>query len=310
MNSFIPQSFEIGQRVDKILKNRFPQFSRNWIQKLIAQGVVRVNGKKIDPDFKIHSNDKLYFELIAPPQTKEPPKADPKVKFKILYEDEHVAVIEKPSGLVVHPSDSVKWGTLVNGLLAVWPQMEGVGEDFFRPGIVHRLDRETSGVMVTAKTQLAYEHLKKQFQNRTVEKKYVALLMGRTSKLKGEINAPIGRSENDPMKRSVGGIKEAITLYEVIRRFERYTLVEAMPKTGRTHQLRVHFSYIGHPIAGDDKYTPKRAKPPLGLKRLFLHACDLTITLVSGKLKHFHSPLPSELAKVLEDIEKIEKSRK
>ncbi len=304
----IPQGFEVGERLDKILANRFSNFSRNWIQKLIKQGAVFVNGKKADPDYRVKNADRLSFELTPPPPKTEFPKPDAKIKFKVIHDEKDFAVIEKPSGLVVHPSDTVRWGTLANGLLHHWPQLEGVGEDPLRPGIVHRLDRETSGLMVVAKTQIGFNWLKKQFQSRLVNKKYLALLSGKTSKLKDEINAPVGRSASDPLKQSVGGLKQAITFYEVVRRFNRFTLVEARPKTGRMHQLRVHFAYIGHPIAGDPVYASRRLRPPSGLKRLFLHAFYLEFSLPSGKKKTYEIPLPKELETVLENLKKQEQA--
>jgi len=200
-------------------------------------------------------------------------------EVKIIYEDDDILAINKPAGLVVHGSDN----SLVSWLLNKYPEIKNVGEDPERPGIVHRLDKDTSGILLVAKNQKAFEYLKEQFQNRKIKKKYLALIEGVIKSEQGIIDLPIGKSKKDFRKRAstgkiVGKIREAITEYKVIKRFSEYTLVEVFPKTGRTHQIRVHFKAIGHPVAGDKLYGSKGE-----LSRQFLHANSLEFKLPAGQ---------------------------
>jgi len=211
-------------------------------------------------------------------------------------------VIDKPAGLVVHPINPEQDDTLVNGLIARYPEIKKVGDDALRPGIVHRLDKDTSGLMVVAKNNSAFECLKKQFQQRKVEKKYLALVMGKVKDKKGIITKAISLSKKDHRKRSAlldDKAKKAWTEYQVLKSFKDYTLLEVKPKTGRTHQIRVHLASIGHPIAGDKQYKFKRQPWPENLNRQFLHATYLKFQLPDGKMMEFKSELPKDLEEVI-----------
>jgi len=231
-----------------------------------------------------------------------PLKANLSIKLKIVYENEDVLVINKPAGLVVHPSKPNQSDTLVNGLIAYYPGIKNVGDDPMRPGIVHRLDKDTSGLMVVAKNNTSFEYLKKQFAERKVIKKYLALVHGRVRDEKGTITKAISLSKKSHQKRSAlldDKAKKAWTEYKILKRFEDYTLLETYPKTGRTHQIRVHLTSIGHPIVGDRQYRFKRQPELPGLKRQFLHAAYLKLKLPNGKLIELKSDLPKDLAKSL-----------
>lgn len=238
-------------------------------------------------------------------------KANPSIQFKIVYQDGNVLVIDKPAGLVVHPTKPDQNDTLVNGLIAFYPEIKDVsdlstnsGQVNLRPGIVHRLDKETSGLMIVAKNNQAFDYLKKQFQERKVVKKYLALVIGQIQDNRGTITKSISLSKKDHRKRSALldiKAKKAWTEYRVVKRFKDHTLLEIFPKTGRTHQIRVHLASIGHPIAGDKQYKFKRRPELAGLKRQFLHAAYLKLKLPNGKLKEFKSNLPEDLEKILKD---------
>jgi len=233
--------------------------------------------------------------------------------MKIIFEDDNIIVLEKPSNLTVHPTKPEQDNTLVNQLLAKYPEIKNVGDDPSRPGLVHRLDKHTSGLMVVAKNQKSFEHLKKQFaaaakslgepkQDRKVTKKYLALVHGQVKNDKGTITKSISFSKKDYKKRSAlldKDSKPAITEYKVIKRFEKYTLLEAEPKTGRTHQIRIHLHSIGHPIVGDKQYKFKRQVIPKDLTRQFLHAAALKFESLDGKMMEFKSELPKELEETL-----------
>ncbi|KKS43884.1 hypothetical protein A3B93_02170 [Candidatus Nomurabacteria bacterium RIFCSPHIGHO2_02_FULL_42_24] len=240
-------------------------------------------------------------------------------KIEILYEDEEVLVVNKPAGLLVHSTEKSKEKTLVDFLLKKYPEIKKVGEDSSRPGIVHRLDKDTSGVLVVAKNQRAFDFLKKQFQDHSVKKKYLALVWGELKRERGIINTPIGRSKNDSRKRRAGigaasKLREALTEYKVLKRFTTppqgaslpdkegmgggnfFTLLEIYPRTGRTHQIRVHLSSIGHPVVGDNLYATHRSIPA-GIKRLALHAVSIKFRNPSGKEIKVEAPIPSDLKK-------------
>jgi 23S rRNA pseudouridine1911/1915/1917 synthase len=240
------------------------------------------------------------------------------MKIKILYEDSNILAIDKPSGLAVHgdgrnkPARAGGEKTLVDFILKNYPKMKNVGEpmgDVLRPGIVHRLDRDTSGVMLLAKNQKTYEFLKKQFQNREIKKTYVAIVNGWFKEDKGIVNKPIGRSPNDFRRRLAGRgargeLKEAVTEYKVIKRFEnkknKYSYTEVMPKTGRTHQIRVHMKYLNHPVVCDTLYNPKEPCPQ-GLERMGLHAKSIEFKLPgkNGKILKLESRVPKEFLNIV-----------
>ena len=323
---------EAGTRLDKFLAKRFPDHSRNYFQQLIKKGKISVNENPADKDASLKPDDLVLGELEPVGEISIAP--DSSVKFKVIRDAKEFAVVEKLAGLVTHPSATHKRGTLVNGLLARWPEIAGVGEDPSRPGIVHRLDKETSGLMVVAKTQPMYLWLKKQFQDRKVEKKYIALVFGKMSQKEGEISVPIARHKTKqitvpvanksstfllsikPNTRCSGKVldkgfsgnayksRKASTGFKILDFYNDFTLVEALPRTGRMHQIRVHFKHIGHPLAGDKTYASKRVLSALPMERHFLHAGYLAFDLPSGEKAEFSSDLPADLKEILNGLEK------
>ncbi len=229
----------------------------------------------------------------------------------VIYEDDDILAVNKPAGVLAHPASGAdrEEPTIAGWLVKNLPEVKNVGDDpEIRPGIVHRLDRETSGILLAAKNQEAFEYLKKQFQDRKIKKKYVALVVGEIKNKKGIIDLPIGKSKKDFRKKAANGrlagkTREAITEYEVLEKFPGFTLVAAYPKTGRTHQIRVHFKAIGHPLVCDKLYGFKKASLkefcPLGLKRHFLHAASLELVLPSGARIKLEADLPDDLEKAL-----------
>ncbi len=234
----------------------------------------------------------------------------PTMNIKIIYEDDDVLVVDKPAGIVVFPEGQTKENTLIDALIEKYPELKNTGEQP-RYGIVHRLDKETSGVLLVAKNNESLIFLQKQFKNREVGKKYVCLVEGTIKEDKGEIKTLIARSPKDGRKQKAysengphpKSAREAITEYEVLERFKDYTLLEVEIKTGRRHQIRCHFSYLHHPIAGDKLYSFKNSKIPKGLMRQFLHSAYLKIQLPSGEIKEFKSELPEELNNVLKNLQ-------
>lgn len=220
--------------------------------------------------------------------------------ISIFYEDNDILAVNKPAGIVVH-GDSP---SVVEWLINNRPEIKNIGEDAERPGIVHRLDKDTSGVLLITKNQKTFEYLKEQFKNRKIKKIYLALIYGSLKNNEDVIESAIAKSKKDFRKKAVHGnlagkIREAVTEYKVIKRFPEYTLVEAYPKTGRTHQIRVHFQSIGHPVVCDKLYGPKKSECPLGLSRQFLHASSLELNLLSGARIKLEADLPEDLQNVL-----------
>lgn len=293
---------EHKQRLDKFLVNKLPNYTRSQIQKIIKAGHVTVNDKKVTVHHFLKTNDLITAALKEEkkPLIKELPEP------KIIFEDENFLVLDKPSGLIVHPTEKVKSGTLVDFLLKHFPAIKGVGEDPNRPGIVHRLDKDASGLMVIAKNQNAFAHLKKQFQNREIFKEYTALLFGSLPKDSGTITFPIGRSKTNRRLMAARPLKEAgreaLTNYQVIQRFKNYTLVKAIIKTGRPHQIRVHFKSIGHGVVGDPIYKTRGLKIKKEYPRIFLHSSKIVFKDFNNQPKEFNSPLPQELQNFLKII--------
>lgn len=282
-----------GARLDSYLAEVLPQFSRAYLQKLIEQGRVLVNGRKIKVSRRLIADDKIAIEL---PPLPAHPAAEPTL-LHIVYEDEEIIVVDKPAGLTVHPAPWHPDHTLVNALLAHCPALSKSGE-MVRPGIVHRLDKDTSGLIVVAKNEPARTALISQFKSKTVTKGYLVLVKGKTFPRQGVVELPIGR---DPRNRKrmaiVQGGKEAVTHYRVERYFGDYSLLEVMPGTGRTHQIRVHLSSVGYPVVGDSVYGVKSGY----LQRQFIHAHRLGFCLPSTRqYLEFSSPLPEELEQALE----------
>jgi 23S rRNA pseudouridine1911/1915/1917 synthase len=253
--------------------------------------------------YRLADGDVVDVEVPEAPADRRP-APDPAVPVTVVHADDHLVVVDKPPGLVVHPGAGTAAGTLVNGLLARFPEMVGVG-DPARPGIVHRLDKGTSGLLAAARTQAAYERLVSALAARDVERRYLALAWGHLEAAAGLVDAPVGRSKRAPTRMSVATTgKEARTRYRVVRRFDDpvpTTLVECRLETGRTHQIRVHLSAIGHPVVGDADYGGRRQ--PVAAPRPFLHAAHLALDHpVTGERLAFDSPLPADLVAVLDGL--------
>ncbi|MBI4281975.1 MAG: RluA family pseudouridine synthase [Chloroflexi bacterium] len=278
-----------GERLDKFLALKHEDLSRAYISGLVARGLVTVNGAIAKPSYRLKGGEVVEMEIVPPPPTTLSPQDIP---LAVVYENDDLLVVNKPAGMVVHPAPGHPLGTLVNALLARLPGISGVGEGL-RPGIVHRLDKDTSGLMVVAKNRRAHEDVSRQIKNRAVRKVYIALVTGLLEPAEGTVHAPIGRDPRNRQRMAVvAGGREAETSYRTLERLPGFTLVEASPRTGRTHQIRVHFSSLGHPLAGDSLYGGK--EPRLG--RHFLHAHVLGFRLpATGEYVEFTSPLPAEL---------------
>lgn len=297
---------DAGARLDSYLATRIEGWSRARLQRLIDSEDVLVNGKTAKPSYKLRNNDELEVELTAPVADSFTPEPIP---IEIVYEDETLVVVNKPAGLVVHPAAGIHSGTLANALAYHFQQLPGSGAGV-RPGIVHRLDRDTSGLLVVAKTEAALEHLSDQFRDRTVFKSYVALVHGRVSTDSGRIDQPLARDRSNRTRMAVvRGGRSSLSLYRVRQRFDRFTLLDVELKTGRTHQIRVHLAWLKHPVVGDEIYGAGRDNQILDVKlraavrnlgRHFLHAEKLAFTHPqTGKRVEFSSPLPPELSELL-----------
>ena len=283
-------------RLDKYVCQQLPELSRARVQRLIADGHITVNGQSAKPGLKLNTGDKLNVVIPPTPPSRLVPESIP---LNILYEDEDLLVVDKPAGLTVHPAPGHPSHTLVNALLAHFPHLADIG-DSLRPGIVHRLDKDTSGVMLVAKNSAAQANLVEQFKTHSVTKAYMVLVRGRLTPKEGIIEAAIGRDPGNRKKMAVVERgREASTEYKVIRYIGDYTLLEVRPQTGRTHQIRVHLGAIGFPVVGDKVYGVKSPHLP----RQFMHACRLGFSLPSsGEHVEFKSELPPDLAKALKDI--------
>ncbi|MCC6389999.1 MAG: RluA family pseudouridine synthase [Bryobacterales bacterium] len=284
-----------GKRLDHFLKQQFPEHSRSLLQEWVKTGQVRVDGGKAKPSLLLRGGERIEVEAAARPPLKAVAEDLP---LAVIYEDDAVVAIDKPAGMVVHAGAGVHSGTLVNALLHRFRKLSQTGGEL-RPGIVHRLDRYTSGVLLVARTDAAHQHLAAQFAGRRVEKTYLALVHGVIRRDSGRITAPIAR---DPARRvrmtaRLGVGRTAYSEFHVLRRFGRFTFLEMKIGTGRTHQIRVHLSSIGHPVVGDTLYgAPAKAPgmPPLG--RYFLHAWRIRFESPStGKPVSIEAKLPPEL---------------
>lgn len=285
---FLVDEKEEGVRLDIFLTSKLKELTRSRIQKLIKENFVKVSGKYEKPGYRVKRGEKIEITL---PEIKESGLVPENIPLKILYEDEYIIVIDKPSGMVVHPGAGVERGTLVNALLFHRPEISKVGSEK-RPGIVHRLDKETSGVMVVAKNDYAYHFLQKEFKERSVQKEYIAVVQCHLKEKKGRIELAIGRDRVDRKKISgrTSKPREALTEYELIKEIGDIKILSVKPKTGRTHQIRVHLKSIGCPILGDRKYGGKPHK------RLALHSYSLTfLHPFTGKEIKFIAPFPEDL---------------
>jgi len=286
-----------GIRLDKYVAEVLPQFSRSYIQKLITQGYISVNEQSAKTSQRLKDNDKITIKIPPPAY----PTAE-RISLAIIYEDNDILVIDKPAGLVVHPSPGHASHTLVNAILAHCPSL-ATSEDLTRPGIIHRLDKDTSGLMIIAKNDYARQYLVDQFKSHTVTKGYLVLVKGRPSPEQGVIEAPIGRDPHNRKRMAITETgKEASTQYKVKEYLNGYTLLEVVPRTGRTHQIRVHLSAIGYPVVGDPIYGTKRRleAKALCLKRQFIHAYRFGFRLPStNEYREFTCPLPADLKQAL-----------
>ncbi len=292
-----------GGRLDRLVAARLADLSRTAVQRLIEDGFVTLNGSTCKASDKVGQDDVIVVR-VPPPAPTELIAED--IPLTIVYEDDDVVVIDKPAGLVVHPAAGHDRGTLVNALLGRLPDLEGIGGEV-RPGIVHRLDKDTSGLIVAAKNDRALHFLQKQFKARTIKKMYLALVEGIVEPREGLIDAPIGRSKTDRKQMAVTREgRAAVTRYRVKQLYRQpdLSLIEAYPETGRTHQIRVHFAWFKHPLVGDKTYG--RQKPSVPVERHFLHAALLTLTLPDGSTRTFTSKLPDDLQRVLNQLTAVE----
>lgn len=286
------------QRLDKALVTLVDDFSRSRLQQLIDEGYILLNDEETKPNAKVLTGDLITLDV---PENETMALFPEAMDLDILYEDAEVIVINKPKGLVVHPGAGNWEHTLVNGLLAHCTDLSGIN-GVARPGIVHRIDKDTSGCLVVAKNDHAHQHLSDQLQDHTLKRTYLALVHGVMPHNTGRIEAPIGRDKLDRQKMAVtsANSKSAVTHFAVLERFNKHSLVECRLETGRTHQIRVHFQYIGYPIVGDPKYAPKTTPDTQG-QCLHAKAIDF-IHPVTGNLMHFEAPLPQPFELALDTV--------
>lgn len=302
MKEYIVSQEEKGKRLDTYIPSVDTDITRTSAQRLIEDGNILVNGKNAKVSYKIQENDKISVEIPKPKQIEL--KAQ-NIPIEIIYEDSDIIVVNKPKGMVVHPANGNPDGTLVNAIMAhCEDSLSGIGGEI-RPGIVHRIDKDTSGLLVIAKNDKAHINLSEQIKNRQVNKIYVALVKGIISENEATINMPIGRSKKDRKKMAVDkNGKEAVTHFKVIKRYNKYTYIKVKIDTGRTHQIRVHMSNIGYPIVGDIVYS--NGKNDFGIEGQMLHAKELEFKHpITGKLMHFEAPLPKYFEEILSKLENI-----
>ena len=287
-----------GERLDRFVALRSPEYSRSYVQKLIEEGWITVNGRLAKPALKLKTGDRIF---ITEPPPEPSPLTPEHILLNVHYEDSDIIVVDKPPGMTTHPAPGSRSGTLVNALLGLLPKLAD-SENPERPGIVHRLDKDTSGLIVVAKNRKALETLSNQFKSRRVKKVYLALVKGHVKPDRGLIDAPIGRDAVHRQKMAVTSSgRSAQTAYRVKRYLDGYTLLELRPETGRTHQIRVHLAEIGYPVVGDTVYGVRSGLVP----RQFLHAYKLTFRLPStGEQVTFTTRLPDDLKTALEKIKR------
>jgi len=291
-----------GVRLDRWLSDRLTDLSRARLQALIRAGLVRVDGAVVKAAHRLHGGETIEVEV--PPLPAEELVPEP-AALSIVHEDEHVLVVDKPAGMVVNPGAGHRGGTLAAAVLAHAPATAGVGGPR-RPGIVHRLDKDTSGLLVVAKTAVAYADLVTQLAARTVTRRYLALVHGRVKANAGVVDAPIGRHPRDRVRMAVlpaGRGRRAVTRYRVLERFAEFTLLEVSLETGRTHQIRVHLASLGHAVVGDAVYGKSRARPPAGLDGYALHAATLAfVHPVFRNRIECSAPLPARIERLLSHL--------
>ena len=296
---FIVTKENSNQRLDTYASSLDAVLSRSMCQKLIKENLIKVNGKNVKESYKVKEGDKIEITFEEPKETKAKPENIP---LDVIYEDNDILVINKPKGMVVHPGNGNPDGTLVNAVLAYAKgSLSGIGGEI-RPGIVHRLDKDTSGLIIVAKNDKAHINMSNEIKNHEVTKIYTALVKGNIVENEATIDMPIARSKQDRKKMSVDKDgKSAITHIKVIKRYGKYTLLRVKIDTGRTHQIRVHLSQIGHPVVGDEVYS--NGKNEFGVKGQMLHSTILEFKHpVTGKLLHLEAPLPQYFQDVLEQL--------
>ena len=290
---------EVGKRIDAYVSNIENEISRTAAQRLIEEGSITVNGGKVKASYKVQENDLIE---IAENKPKEIELKAENIPVEIIYEDEDIIVVNKPKGLVVHPAVGNPDGTLVNAIMAICKDsLSGIGGEI-RPGIVHRLDKDTSGILIIAKNDVAHINLSNQIKNHEVEKTYIALVRGIVKENEATINMPIGRSTKDRKKMAVNkNGKNAITHFKVLKRYDKYTLVEVKIETGRTHQIRVHLSHIGYPVVGD--YTYSNGKNDFNVEGQMLHSKKIKFRHPkSNELMELEANLPEYFQDILEKM--------
>ena len=291
---------ENNVRLDAYISKVKSDISRTMIQKLIEDGNILVNGKSKKISYKVQVEDEIELDIPKPKETKL--KAED-IPVEEVYEDNDIIVVNKPKGMVVHPANGNPDGTLVNAIMAMCKNsLSGIGGEI-RPGIVHRLDKDTSGLLIVAKNDKAHINMSEQIKNREVNKIYIALVRGVVSENEATINMPIGRSTKDRKKMAVRKDgKEAVTHFSVLKRYKKYTLLQVKIDTGRTHQIRVHMAEIGHPVVGDMVYS--NGKNEFGVEGQMLHAKSLDFKHpITGRQMHLEAELPDYFKKVLERLE-------
>ncbi|MBB6216966.1 23S rRNA pseudouridine1911/1915/1917 synthase [Anaerosolibacter carboniphilus] len=307
IQKFIVDDIDEGQRLDVYIANQLEHLSRSFIQKLIEQGNIQINGsKETVKKYKVLENDEIEVEIPEPELLKVEPEDIP---IDIVYEDEDVVIVNKPQGMVVHPAPGNYHGTLVNALLYQCKNLSSIN-GVIRPGIVHRIDKDTSGLLMVAKNDRAHRSLAEQLKEHSINRVYVALVHGNIKEERGTINAPIGRHPVDRMKMAVvdRNGKNAVTHFRVLERYGEYSLIEAKLETGRTHQIRVHMAYIHHPLVGDPIYSQKKEK--FHTEGQALHAQTIGfIHPVKGEYMEFHAEIPERFRKIIKIIENLCRQR-
>ena len=290
-----------NMRLDAYISSKETNLSRTNVQRLIEEGNILVNGQKKKISYKVQMGDNIEINI---PEAKETSIKAENIPVEVVYEDNDIIVVNKPKGMVVHPANGNPDGTLVNAIMAMCKgSLSGIGGEI-RPGIVHRLDKDTSGLLIVAKNDLAHINMSNQIKDRQVKKIYIALVKGNINENEATINMPIGRSTKDRKKMAVRKDgKEAVTHFKVLKRYKDYTLLEVKIDTGRTHQIRVHMAEIGHPVVGDMVYS--KGKNEFGVEGQMLHAQSLDFKHpITGKEMHLEAKLPEYFEKVLEKLDR------
>jgi 23S rRNA pseudouridine1911/1915/1917 synthase len=311
MKKIIIDESNAGERIDKFLKEEFflsAEITRGEVIRNIREGMILVDGKEVKPSYVLKEGDGIMIDIK---KEKLELVANKDIKIDIVFQNKDFIIINKPAGLQVHPSDSEKENTLVNHLIIGFPEIKNINDgsqdSWMRPGIVHRLDKETSGIIVVARNKKTFDELKRQFADREIVKNYVALVYGNLEKKEGVVDKAIARSASFKKQKIAQGkmkgvARSAVTEYSLIKRYDGFDLVEAIPKTGRMHQIRVHMASMGHPIVGDRKYKRKNIIQQKSVKRHLLHAQNLQFEL-GGEKFSFRAELPDDFAGFLRGLD-------